>query len=280
MDKPYADLHVHSYFSDSSMSPEEAVESAVSNGVGALAIADHDVLDGNIASRDLCEANSIHYIPAVEIDTLYKGENFHILAYGFDIRSAAFKDYVNHTRFLLDEASVKLVELMNADYSEISLKDYFEYTGDRRLGGWKALQYFVEKGIAFSLKEGIKFYTEYGVTYDKSGYSTISSAVYRIKSAGGYSVLAHPGELIETADTGYFKSELEQIVKMGIDGVECYYPSHPEEITKVCLKTCEEHNLLITAGSDCHGTFGKTRVGEMNILTESLKLGSLNINKY
>lgn len=280
MEKPYADLHVHSYYSDSSMSPEEIVRAAGAGGVGILAIADHDILAGNLASRDICKAYSIRYIPAVEIDTLYKGENYHILAYGFDAGNTAFTEYINHTRFLLDEVSVKLVELMSADYSGISLKDYFEYEYDRRLGGWKALQYFMDKGLTSFLKEGIGFYNKYGVTYDKSGYSTITAAAYRIKSAGGYAVLAHPGELILSSDKEEIKDELRRIVLFGMDGIECYYPTHSDVMTGACVEVCEENSLLITSGSDCHGTFGKTSVGEMKMPVGKLRLGKLLYEEY
>ena len=59
------------------------------------------------------------------------------------------------------------------------------------------------------------------------------------------------------------------------DGIECYYPSHSDEVTKACLDICKERNLIITAGSDCHRVFGKARVGEMNIEIGKLKLKNL-----
>lgn len=280
VDKPFADLHVHSFYSDGSMSPEEIIESAVSNGVGTLAIADHDILDGSVIARKLCKDSGIHYIPAVEIDALDGGENFHILAYGFDVNNSSFIDFIKHTRFLLDESGVKLIELMQADYSDFSINDYMDFTYNKRLGGWKALHYFMDKGLTTSLKEGIKFYPQYGVTYDKSGYSTISAIAYRIKLAGGYSVLAHPGELIDTSDINQFKKELRRIVLYGVDGIECYYPSHSEAVTEACIEICDEYDMLITAGSDCHGAFGKTKVGEMNVFTDKLRLKDLAVNEY
>jgi len=275
MDKPYADLHVHSYYSDGTMSPEEIVESAVENGVGTLAIADHDVLEGSLLARELCFVNGIHYIPAVEIDTLDNNVFQHILAYGFDTSNSMFVDFLSHSRFMLDESNFLLVERMQSDYSNLSLSDYFDYEYDWKLGGWKGLHYLLDKGVASSLRDGMSFYAKYDVMYSNAGFSSIAATAFRIKKAGGYSVLAHPGEMLDTSDIEVFKSELKRIVSYGVDGIECYYPSNSDEVTQACLEVCDEHDLLITAGSDCHGTFGKTRVGEMNILTSKLRLKKL-----
>jgi len=275
MEKVFADLHVHSYFSDGSLSPKELVKAAHENGVGLIALADHNMLEGSQEFKEECSKYDIRCIPAVEIDSLDGDTNFHILAYGFDEHSCEFIDFIKHTRFLLDELSVKLVELMQRDYTDLSISDFMDYTYNRQLGGWKALHYFVDKGLTSSLKDGIKFYEQFGLTYDKSGYSTISAIAYRIKKVGGMSVLAHPGELIDSTDIESFRNEMLRIVSLGLDGIECYYPTHSDAVTKVCLEICSQNNLLITAGSDCHGVFGKTNVGEMKITLDKLELKEL-----
>lgn len=274
--KPFVDLHVHSFYSDGNMSPEEIVEAAVSNNVGVLAITDHNVLEGSIIAGELCAQNGIHYIQGVELDTVTNGKLQHILAYGFDINNKAFTDFVGHMRFLLDESSVKLVELMQCDYADISLTDFFEFVYDKRLGGWKMLHYLVERGVTSSLKEGMQIYSDYGIVLDNSGFSSIAATALRIKQAGGFSVLAHPGEMIDASDISKFKSELRHIISNGIDGIECYYPSHSAVVTQACLDVCNESGLIITAGSDCHGDFFvNTRVGEMNIDLNKLVLKDL-----
>lgn len=275
MEKPFVDLHVHSFFSDGSLAPGEIVASANENGVGLLALADHDTIDGGQIFRDECLKCGIQCIPAVEIDSVDGGTNFHILAYGYDSNDRDFIDFLKCTRFLLDESSIKLVELMQRDYPDFSISDFMDYTYDRRLGGWKALHYFMDKGLTSSLKEGIKFYFEYGMSYEKSGYSTIAAIAYRIRKAKGYSVLAHPGELIDAGCIDSFKAELRRAVSYGLDGIECYYPSHSEAVTQACIDICLEKKLLITAGSDFHGVFGKARVGEMNITRDKLVLKDL-----
>jgi len=277
MERPYVDLHIHSIYSDGTMSPDEIVETAISNGVGVLAVADHNTSDGSIETQKLCKERGIHCVPAVEIDALDGGANFHILAYGFDVNDQQFVDFIKHTRFLLDEQSVKLIERMQVDYPSLSLAEFMEFSHDRRLGGWKSIHYFKDKGLVSSLKDGMKFYSEYGIEFKESGFSTIAAVVYRIKRAGGYAVLAHPSVVIDSSDISKFKQELKRIVSFGIDGIECYYPSHSAAVTEACLKVCNELDLMITAGSDCHGNFwgSKGPVGIMQIMMDKLRIEKL-----
>ena len=271
----FVDLHVHSVFSDGSMTPEEIVEAAVLNDVGLLAIADHNIVEGGIAARKLCEGHGIQYVNAVEIEALDRGENRHILGYGFDINDRGFKEFVGYMRFLLDEISIKLLELMRRDYPGFTFGDFDAFCYDRGLGGWKMLHYLMAKGLTSSLMEGVKFYSKYGMTYKESGFSTVAAVAYRIRQAGGYAVLAHPGETLNATDIGAFKEELRRIVNIGVDGIECYHPAHTQAVTQACLEVCGEGDLLVTGGSDCHGVFGKTLVGEMKVKRDMLRLKDL-----
>ena len=272
MAKPYADLHIHSLFSDGSLSPEEIVQSAVENDIGLLAVADHNVAEGSLAVQKLCLTSGIHCISAVEIDALDGNTNIHILAYGVDFNDAAFRNYLSHTRFLLDECSVKLVEAMQADYIGVSLSDFFDFSFNRRLGGWKGLHYMYEKGITASLKEGIPMYRKHGVIPSNSGFSTVAAAAHRIHRAGGHAVLAHPGEVFDTSDITNFKKEVARVMAYGLDGIECYHPRHSLKVTQACLEYCRKRNLLITGGSDSHGVFAGAGIGALKIMVDDLEL--------
>ena len=271
----FADLHIHSCFSDGTMTPEEIYGAARESGVGVIAVADHDVIEGNARMQALCSGGDIICVPAAEIDALYKESNFHILAYGFDMNDCGFINFLSHVRFMLDEMNVRLVEAMVPDYADVSLADFFDFVHDARLGGWKALSYLTAKGLSANLKDGMKYYPMYGITYGAAGFPSIASIAIRVKRAGGHAVLAHPGELIETSDINAFISELEAIAAVGIDGVECYYPSHSPEVTAACLELCARNDLIITAGSDCHGAFGGGKIGEQFVKLNELRLGRI-----
>ena len=275
MTRTYADLHVHSIFSDGSLTPEEIVQAAIDNDIGLLAVADHNVAEGSLEVQGLCVRAGIRCIPAVEIDNLDGDTSIHILAYGVDFENAAFRSYLSHTRFMLDECSVKLVEAMQADYVNVSLPDFFDFTFNRRLGGWKGLHYFLEKGITTSLKEGIPLYRKYGITPGKSGFSTVAACAHRVHMAGGYAVLAHPGEAFESSDMASFNQEVARVMALGLDGIEVFHPKNSYEVTQNCLEYCRKHDLIITGGSDSHGVFTGAGIGEMKIPRDSLELKGL-----
>jgi predicted metal-dependent phosphoesterase TrpH len=106
-------------------------------------------------------------------------------------------------------------------------------------------------------------------------FPSIETVCENIHKAGGKAVLAHPGVTIKETDIDLFEKELRRLILSGPDGIECYYPTHTLEITQLCLKICRERDLLITSGSDCHGSFGTAEVGQMSTPIKLLQLGSL-----
>ena len=271
----FADLHTHSFYSDGTMSPEEVLKTAYKKGIGLLAITDHNMLHGSIELMKFTDKYDIKCISGVEVDTLYKGINFHILAYGINLEDKEFCNFIKQNRALLDQVNTKLIEKMQQDYDCITLSDYLNYTYDRRKGGWNTLHYLLERGVTKDLFEGFMVYSKYENYHNCVNFPSIEVACQYIHNAGGKAVLSHPGKVIKETDIDNFRSELLKIADLGIDGIECYYPTHTEAITKVCLEICEDRNLLITCGSDCHGEFQATDIGEMNIPIEKLKLGDI-----
>lgn len=223
----------------------------------------------------LCKGTSIRVIPAVELDCLHHGVNIHILGYGVDLQDPAFVTFVQRERELLDLVSVKLIGKMSLALPSISIADFEHFTYNTRLGGWKALHYFVRKGLSRNLREGMRFYNEYGCSYLSVDFPSVQEVCCAVKAASGFAVLAHPGEVIGSSNIPRFTEEIQKLTELGIEGVECYYPTHSDDVTEVCIDICKEKGLLVTAGSDCHGGFGKTNVGEMKIGIDRLTLKGL-----
>lgn len=195
----YVDLHVHSYFSDGTMSPEEILKKAKNAGVSVLAITDHDVLDGSRELLRLAEDYDINCISGVELDVVEQGVNFHVLAYNIDLN--------NHR-------------------------------------------------------------------YDCVKFPEMKEVCDIIHNAGGKAILAHPGKVIRTEKSIEFKNILKGLINKGIDGIECYYPSHTKEIADMCQEVCRQHDLIKTTGSDCHGDFEDTLIGQLKT-----KIYEINIFK-
>ncbi len=265
-------MHIHSYYSDGTMSPAEIFAEAKAAGVTALAIADHDTLEGSIKLGKLCEGSEIDYIPGVELDALDRGINIHVLAYYADFTNARFVEFTRSIREKLDNLSVILISEMEKEIPAISLAEYDAFAYRKGGGGWKALHYLMHKGFTKTLMEGIFFYPEYGATYDKSGFPSVAEVCAEVHAAGGKAILAHPQEVIRVKADDAFERELRRLISYGLDGVECYYPSHSSEVTETCVRVCDELGLLITAGSDCHGDFGSARINEMKAMRDVVRI--------
>lgn len=171
-------------------------------------------------------------------------------------------------------SDVLIEKLARAGY-DVSQAELDAFEDDRSLGGWKALHYFLHKRITSVLKQGVLLYARHGVLYDRFDYFDVRETCAAIRGAGGYAVLAHPGEMIEPPTPYDLERALVRLRGCGLDGIECYYPTHTRDITDCCLRFCARHDMMITAGSDCHGAFGRARVGEMDIRLSRLNLRDL-----
>jgi predicted metal-dependent phosphoesterase TrpH len=253
------------------MSPEAILKRAKQNGVQYLSIADHNTLAGTAELLKIADDYAICACSGVELDTLENGRDIHILGYGMAIENADFQTFVIENRAHLDAISDRLIEKMvrlNA-HKDLSLSGYRDFCYDRNGGGWKALHYFMAIGLTASLYEGMRLYEHYDCSYDQASFSDIKTACSQIHAAGGIAVLAHPGVTVNESELSAF---LAFVNTCGIDGIECHYPKHSEAVTKQCVAFCEAHGLYATTGSDCHGTFGNTDVGEMKMAFDALDL--------
>ena len=112
------DLHIHTYYSDGTMSPKEVVKDAKEKNLGIIAITDHDVLDSYEEFKKEAEKEGIIAIRGVEIDSIFEGHLVHLLAYKFSDNKRFF-DLVNSAKEKLLETSVELIKRMENDYDNI-----------------------------------------------------------------------------------------------------------------------------------------------------------------
>ena len=268
----YADLHIHSMYSDGSYSPEEIIRRAKAGGVKMLSVTDHNVVEGTLETAALAESAGLEYIPGVEIDAIHEGADIHILCYDADFSDEALLSRIRHARARLDEMSDELLRRMIPDYPRLSTEDYAAFTHDSDRGGWKMLQYMQARGVTPDLKSGFPFYDRYGVTYADAGFDSAGEIVCRIHAAGGKAILAHPGVVFPTEYLSIFENHVLGALETGMDGIECHYLRHTPPITRRCIEICESRGLYITAGSDYHGAFNKNAIGQTQTRVEQLRL--------
>ena len=248
-------------------------------GVQVLAIADHVSLTGAKELQHICAGRSLQAIPAVELYSKDKQTDYHILAYGFDLDDADFQRFVNQNASDLLALNKRLIARIEKDFPQISMEEFSDFTYPREWGGWKVLQYLRSKELVETIADTIQFYKQYDCAHASADFASIPEICQAIHQAGGYAIIAHPGIKVKYADLDEFRSELIRLLDFGLDGVECYYPAHSDELTQVCLEVCKERDLLITSGSDFHGSFGQTEIGQLQIEVEKVNLGKLLENK-
>ena len=254
------DLHMHSYYSDGTMSPREIVEDAKKRNVQLIAITDHNVLDSYTELKEAAEEFGIKVIRGVEIDARFEDIVVHILAYNFEDNENLF-NLVHKAKNELLETSIELIKRMENDYENISSEDYEAYDYDKRKGGWKGIHYLFDRGITSELFEGVKYYGQYKCGHEYFDYTTVEEVVKAVHEANGYVVLAHPCNYYKNNTKEEVLEKLEKFKSIGIDGVECYYPANSEMMTETCVEFCKNNDMIITVGSDSHGEFGAVSKG-------------------
>ncbi len=272
----YADLHIHTTHSDSSFDPERVVREAVFHGVGLIAVTDHELFSGSLEAEPIARRAGLGFIRALETECRYGGRFHHILAYGVDFFEPHFHAMIRDNRVKLDDMSVELIRRMAPEFPGISLEDFEAFERDALFGGWKGLEYFHKRGVTQAIRDGIPLYAQYGVTYEDAGFPEIDETIAAIHASGGRAVLAHPWATVPHPDEDAFMENVAALVDRGLDGVECFYPLHAPEITARLVEFCRGRDLIVTAGSDCHGNFGRARVGQMDIPIEALTLKGLD----
>jgi predicted metal-dependent phosphoesterase TrpH len=265
-----ADLHLHTCASDGTWKPEELIKNIISAGIGLFAVTDHDSVENIPAASELATRNRLHYIRGVEISTTENGRIFHILGYNIDPENSALNEILILNRNNLENRNKKSIEKLREMGHPVLLDEYLSYENNPERGGWKALNYAIDKGVCHTYREFFGLFGDRKIGMNIDGCATPDAAIAAIKAAGGIPVLAHPGSSIYGDNP---PETISMAVEMGIKGVECFHPENNPETTEYSVEFCKRKGLYITGGSDCHGAFVKERwLGKPDIELTQLSL--------
>lgn len=241
------DLHTHSTVSDGVFSPEEIVCHALAKGAVALALTDHDTMAGIRIAAPLAAQVDIWLVPALEFNTDAAGVEMDILGYFWRLPEAKwFHELLESRQKERIRRAREIVDKLNGLGFEIS------YEQVRRIAkGIVArphiAQVMVEKGYVQSQKEAYEKYIGFGKpAYAERDELHPVQAIQYVREAKGLAVLAHPGLLQQD-------HLLPDLIKAGLDGLEVYYPEHSTEQIEKYLSMAQDYQLVVTAGTDCHG---------------------------
>ena len=253
----YADLQLHSAASDGSDSPTEVVRRAARKGFAAIALTDHDTMEGVAEAAEAAAAHDIELIAACELSTLDESDRqIDILAYGIAVEDAEFQATLKTIRSgRLGRAHLMVQRLNELGYA-VSWDRVQAIAGGENIGRPHVARAMVEAGVVPAMKDAFTpdFILDGGRCYVQRVKISPSEAIEQIHRAGGVAVAAHPGRTNLTDD------EVRALVSAGLDGLEVHYPRHSRAETARFLELAGRHDLLVTGGSDDHGDINEGRL--------------------
>jgi len=247
------DLHVHTTASDGTLTPAELVARAQEKGLQAVAVTDHDTVEGLTEALAEAAKREFEVVPGVEISVDYRGGEMHILGYYIDPCSGPLLAGLEQLQEYRRERNPKVIRKLREVGLHITLEEVAEAAGGNVIGRPHFAAVLVRKGYAANTQEAFEKYLGAGQpAYVKKEKLTPEEGIELIVRAGGLPVLAHP-KYIRDHNPDRLSALLDKLKGAGLRGVEVYYTAHTPEETDLYLGLTRKHALLVTGGSDFHG---------------------------
>lgn len=246
------DLHVHSDSSDGTLTPSQVVSLALSKELTAIALTDHDTVDGIDEAVGAAVGTALEVIPGTELSCMYNGKEIHILGLYIDHTSDRLTSALGFLQESRVRRNLELLGRFQEDGMMIYPEDLSRGKKDPVITRAHFAHALLEKGYASSMDQAFKKYLDHGRRYylPKDTF-TPKEAIGLILSAGGFPALAHP--LMNKQGFKETEHMICDFKKMGLRGVEVYYVSHCQYESMRLREICTAHQLLPTGGSDFHG---------------------------
>jgi len=252
------DLHIHSTASDGTFTPREIVSMARDLKLAAIAITDHDTIDGAREALDQCDPSSLQFVPGVEISAtpFFKDRgdsSYHILGYFIDLDDTELNQLLKKLQKARSGRNPEIIKKLQAAGFDISLDEVRGAAGDGQVGRPHIAQILLDKGYVESISQAFDAFLSKGQpAYVDKFRIDCQGAIDIITNAGGIPVLAHPG-LISVKSDDEFESLVGSLKNDGLMGLEVYYPEHSAKQVALLENMAATHDLLITGGTDFHG---------------------------
>ncbi|WP_447983650.1 PHP domain-containing protein [Nitrospira sp. Nam74] len=245
------DLHLHTTFSDGSRTPTDVLTLASQVKVTALAITDHDTINGLPEAIQAGHSLGIEVIPGIELSSRWGNTELHILGYFLDWNNIELHRHLRRFQDARHVRNPRIIEKLNALGLDITYDDVKTLAGEASVGRPHIARVLLKKGYVTSAKEAFDRYLADGATaHVPRELPDPAEAIAIIRAARGVPVLAHPSWLDRSE--GIYKI-CEQLKAVGLGGIEVHYSTHRPEQTAAYLDVARRLDLLVTGGSDFHG---------------------------
>jgi predicted metal-dependent phosphoesterase TrpH len=277
VDAPAFDLQSHSTASDGALPPRAVVAAAADAGVELLALTDHDTVDGVDEALQASVARGLSLVPAVELSAIDRGgDDLHILGYGIDHHAPVLLDALAAFRADRAARAVRMAEALRACGLALELPQRasigrphlaqaaFDHPANRMR---------LEAEQIVNASQLLEAYLVPGApAFRPRTTPTIAEAIALVHDAGGLAVWAHP--FWDIAHPDAVLDTIERFAKLGLDGVEAFYPTHDAVRAALIVERCVERGLLTTGSADFHGPthprFNRFRAFELHGLQPNL----------
>ena len=272
-DPPTFDLQSHSSLSDGALPPPQVVAAAIAAGVRLFALSDHDTVDGVQDAAQAAAELGLRLVPAAEISAVDRNrQDLHVLGYLIDHHDPVLRERLQSYRSDREERADAMARALRELGYALDETVLSRRTAQGKPIGRPHLAEAVvnhpanarrleAEGLAERSRFLVAYLTEGRPAFAPRTRPLVAEAIGTIHDAGGVAIWAHPFWDIETpADV---LEAIDRFVDWGLDGVECFYPTHDRQQTELLVARCAELGLLTTGSSDFHGpehsTFSRFR---------------------
>lgn len=261
----FVDLHIHTKYSDGSLSPTDVVKLAKEKNLAAIAITDHDNTDGIDEAVEEGKKTNIEIIPGIEMSAELDNpanEEIHILGYYISWKDSSFQESLKLLRRARQHRADEIWEKLGNLNVKLDKEHILASAGEGSIGRLHFARALIEEGYVKNTREAFDKYLSPGrPAYVPKLRLRPEEVIKMITKVGGISVLAHP------EFGGSNRQVIKMLVNRGLKGIEVWHSKHRPEVTKELSDLSKELNILATGGSDCHGPINtqKPFMGKMNI---------------
>ena len=244
----FADLHVHTSHSDGTYTPAQLVKEGIKRGICALAIVDHDTTSALAEALAQAEGTDLEIIPGLELTAQHENQEIHILGYFLDYRNKELLEQLKLIQLNRVERVYKIIQNLESAGLKLNPETVFSISGNSTVGRMHIARALVQDGLVGSTAEAFRRYIgDKSPAYVLGFRLSVPEAIKLIQAAGGVAVLAHPYMLHNDA-------WIVEFAGYGLEGIEVYYPEHSQAMVNFYLDLAKKLNLLVTGGTDFHGS--------------------------
>ena len=261
----FVDLHTHSTASDGTLSPEGVIDAAQRCGLTAIALTDHDTMDGVAPARAAGERLGVRVIAGVELSAFHDDHEVHLLALHLT-HLETLQRRLGELRASRHVRAEKIVEKLNTLGIPVTIDEVLLQSNGGAVGRPHIARALIARGVVHEFRDAFTRYLgTAGSAFVPKEHFSIEDAIAIAHEAGALAIWAHPGD-------GGRRERLEPLVAAGLDGLEIRHPSHSSEDSKRLQALADFFNLVPSGGSDWHGApDGPRRLGIMNVPAEWLE---------